>query len=227
VNLAQVADRPTIKWSWIADNSDKIYAQFLQHLQLTLIAMAVGLVISIPLAIYAHRHRWSLAPMTWVTGTLYTIPSLALFAFLLPYTGLTVTTAEIGLVSYTLLILIRNTVAGLAGISPDVREAAQGMGYSTRQLLMRVELPLALPVIMGGVRLATVTTIGLVTVTALIGLGGLGAFILAGMRTDFPTATLVGSVLSLLLAVAVDAALVRVERRVTPWATASHARGAH
>ena len=227
MNPAQVADRPTIKWSWIADNSDKIYAQFLEHLQLTLIAMAIGLVISIPLAIYAHRHRWSLTPITWVTGTLYTIPSLALFAFLLPYTGITVTTAEIGLVSYTLLILIRNTVAGLAGVSPDVREAAQGMGYSTRQLLMRVELPLALPVIMGGVRLATVTTIGLVTVTALIGFGGLGSFILAGMRTDFVTATLVGSVLSLLLAVAVDLALVRVERRVTPWAAARNVRGAY
>ena len=227
MNLAQVPERPTIKWSWIADNSDKIYAQFLEHLQLTLIAMAIGLVISIPLAIYAYRHRWSLTPITWVTGTLYTIPSLALFAFLLPYTGISVTTAEIGLVSYTLLILIRNTVAGLAGVSPDIREAAQGMGYSTRQLLMRVELPLALPVIMGGIRLATVTTIGLVTVTALIGFGGLGSFILAGMRTDFVTATLVGSVLSLLLAVVVDSALVRVERRVTPWAAARRVRGAH
>ena len=226
MNLAQAVDRPTIKWSWVVDNSDKIYAQFVEHIELTLIAIALGLVISIPLAIYAYRHRWSYAPITWVTGTLYTIPSLALFAFLLPYTGISVATAEIGLVSYTLLILIRNTVAGLSGVSSDVREAAQGMGYSKRQLLMRVELPLALPVIMGGVRLATVTTIGLVTVTALIGFGGLGSFILAGMRTDFVTATLVGSVLSLLLAVVVDSALVRVERRVTPWAAARNAKGA-
>lgn len=226
MNLAQADDRPTIKWSWIGDHADDIYVQFLEHLQLTLLAVAIGLAISVPLAIYAYRHRWAYGPLTWVTGTLYTIPSLALFAFLLPYTRITVTTAEIGLVSYTLLILIRNIVAGLAGVPSDVREAARGMGYSDRQLLLRVELPLALPVIMGGVRLATVTTIGLVTVTALIGFGGLGSFILAGMRTDFVTATLVGSVLSLLLAVAVDAGLVVFERRLTPWATARGAQGA-
>lgn len=225
MNLAQTVEQPTIKWSWVVDNSDEIQGQFIEHVQLTLVAIGIGLVISIPLSIYAYRHRWSYAPITWVTGTLYTIPSLALFAFLLPYTGISVVTAEVGLVSYTLLILIRNTVAGLAGVSADVREAAQGMGYSKRQLLTRVELPLALPVIMGGVRLATVTTIGLVTVTALIGYGGLGSFILAGMRTDFVTATLVGSVMSLLLAVVVDSALVRVERRVTPWASAQHAPG--
>ena len=223
--LAQADDRPTIKWSWIGDHTDDIYAQFLEHLQLTLLAVAIGLVISVPLAVYAYRHRWAYGPLTWVTGTLYTIPSLALFAFLLPYTRITVTTAEIGLVSYTLLILIRNIVAGLSGVPSDVREAARGMGYSERQLLLRVDLPLALPVIMGGIRLATVTTIGLVTVTALIGFGGLGSFILAGMRTDFVTATLVGSVLSLLLAVVVDAGLVLFERRLTPWAKGRVAGG--
>lgn len=224
MNFAQADDRPTIKWSWIGDNSEDIYVQFLEHIQLTVIAVAIGLLISIPLAIYAYRHRWAYGPLTWITGTLYTIPSLALFAFLLPYTGLTVKTAEIGLVSYTLLILIRNIVSGLAGVPADVREAARGMGYSDRQLLLRVELPLALPVIMAGIRLATVTTIGLVTVTALIGKGGLGSFILAGMRTDFVTATLVGSVLSLLLAVVVDALLVSSEKRLTPWAGARTAR---
>lgn len=222
MKLAQTDGRPFIKWSWIGDNSDKIYARFLEHVELTVLAVLIGLVISVPLAVYAYRHRWAYGPLTWVTGTLYTIPSLALFAFLLPYTGLTTKTAEIGLVSYTLLILIRNVVAGLSGIPSDVREAARGMGYSDRQLLLRVELPLALPVIMAGIRLATVTTIGLVTVTALIGMGGLGFFILAGMRTDFVTATLVGSLLSLLLAVVVDGALVLFERRLTPWA----ARGA-
>ena len=226
MNLAQAVEGPTIKWSWIADNSDEIYAQFLEHVGLTVLAVALGLLISVPLAVYAYRHRWAYGPLTWVTGTLYTIPSLALFAFLLPYTGLTVKTAEIGLVSYTLLILIRNIVSGLAGVPSDVREAARGMGYSERQLLLRVELPLALPVIVAGIRLATVTTIGLVTVTALIGKGGLGSFILAGMRTDFVTATLVGSVLSLVLAVAVDALLVVSERRLTPWATARAREGA-
>ncbi len=216
MNLAQ-ADRPTIKWSWIGDNSDKIFARFIEHIELTVLAVAIGLLISVPLAIYAYRHRWFYTPLTSVTGILYTIPSLALFAFLLPYTGLTVQTAEIGLVGYTLLILIRNIVAGLAGVPPDVREAARGMGFSSGQMLWRVEMPLALPVIMAGVRLATVTTVGLVTVTALIGKGGLGFFILSGMRTDFITAILVGSILSLVLAVTVDGLLVYLERRITPW----------
>lgn len=216
MTLAQ-ADRPAIKWSWIGDNADKIFARFIEHIELTVLAVAIGLLISVPLAIYAYRHRWFYTPLTSVTGILYTIPSLALFAFLLPYTGLTVKTAEIGLVGYTLLILIRNIVAGLAGVPADVREAARGMGFSSRQMLWRVEMPLALPVIMAGVRLATVTTVGLVTVTALIGKGGLGFFILSGMRTDFITAILVGSLLSLILAVAVDGLLVFLERRITPW----------
>lgn len=216
--LAQ-AERPTIRWSWIAGNADEITAAFVEHIQLTVLAVAIGFVIAAPLAVLAYRHRWFYGPITWVTGILYTIPSLALFAMLQPYTGLTVRTAEIGLVSYTLLILIRNIVAGLAGVPADVREAARGMGYSERQLLWRVELPLAIPVIMAGVRLATVTTIGLVTVTALIGLGGLGSFILMGMRIDFVTATLVGSILSLALAVVADGALLLLERRLTPWAT--------
>jgi len=218
VILAQ-AERPTIRWSWIGENTDKISAAFVEHIQLTVLAVAIGFVIAAPLAVFAYRNRWFYGPVTWVTGILYTIPSLALFAMLQPYTGLTVRTAEIGLVSYTLLILIRNIVAALAGVPADVREAARGMGYSERQLLWRVELPLAIPVIMAGVRLATVTTIGLVTVTALIGLGGLGSFILMGMRIDFVTATLVGSILSLALAVVVDGALLLLERRLTPWAT--------
>lgn len=206
-----------IRWSWIADNSDEIYARFIEHIQLTLLAVVIGIAISVPLAIYAQRHRWFYTPVTAVTGVLYTIPSLALFAFLLPYTGLGTTTAEIGLVSYTLLILIRNTVAGLDGVPADVKEAAAGMGYTRRQLLWKVELVLALPVIMAGIRLATVTTIGLVTVTALIGKGGLGFFILSGMRIDFITAILVGSLLSLALAIVADGALILAERKVAPW----------
>lgn len=217
--LGQIEGQPFIKWSWVTDNLDDIGARGLEHLQLTAIAIAIGFLISLPIGIYAFRHRWIYGPVTWVTGVLYTIPSLALFAFLLPYTGLTMKTAEIGLVSYTLLILIRNIVSGLDGVSPDVLEAARGMGYSDRQLLWRVQIPLALPVIVAGIRLATVTTIGLVTVAALIGRGGLGSFILMGLRTDFITATLVGSVLSLLLAVAVDAVLVALERKASPWSS--------
>jgi len=151
---------------------------------------------------------------------LYTIPSVALFGFLVPYTGLSTTTAEIGLVSYTLLILMRNTVVGLDGVPEDVRDSARGMGYSERQLLWRVELPIAVPVLIAGIRIATVTTIGLVTVTALIGQGGLGHFILVGLQRfgNNNTATLLGAVLSIVLAVVADGLLLGVQRLLTPWA---------
>jgi osmoprotectant transport system permease protein len=209
-----------IDWSYISSNSDEIVSRVLEHLQLTGIAVSLGLAISLPLGIYSFRHRRAYGFIAGVTGVLYTIPSLALFAFLQPYTGLTVTTAEIGLVGYTLLILIRNTVAGLNGVPEDAREAAIGMGFSSRQMLWRVELPLALPVIITGIRIATVTTIGLVTVTALIGMGGLGHFILEGLR-GFGlrnTATIIGAVLSVVLAVGADALLLVAERLLTPWA---------
>lgn len=210
---------PLVDWSRVAEDRGEIWAQFIEHISLTGIAVVIGLLISLPLGIFAYRHKWSYTPITGFTGILYTIPSVALFAFLLPYTGLTgYTTAEIGLVSYTLLILIRNIVAGLAGVPPDAKEAAHGMGLSRRQLLWRVEIPLALPVIMAGIRLATVTTIGLVTVTAIIGKGGLGRFILQGLNNFDSTLSFVGAILSLALAVAADLILVRVERFVTPWA---------
>lgn len=210
---------PLVDWPRVLDQRGEIWEQFIEHVSLTAIAVAIGLVISLPLGIYAYRHKWSYTPITGVTGILYTIPSVALFAFLLPYTGLTgYTTAEIGLVSYTLLILIRNTVAGLSGVPADAKEAAYGMGYSRRQLLWRVEIPLALPVIMTGIRLATVTTIGLVTVTAIIGKGGLGRFILEGLNNFDSTLSFVGALLSLGLAVFTDVLLVGIERLVTPWA---------
>jgi len=212
------ASEPFIRWQWIGDHLGLIWQQTLQHLWLTFLAVTIGAAISIPVGIYAHRHRRVYAPVTFVSGLLYTIPSLALFVLLLPITGLTTLTAEIGLVSYTLLILIRNTVAGLDSVPPDVREAASGMGYTRRQLLWGVELPLALPAIMAGIRIATVTTIGLVTVTALIGKGGLGRFILNGLQTFFATATMVGAVLSVLLALVADVLLLGAERALTPWA---------
>ena len=209
----------TVDWGRVVDLRGEILYRLGEHLQLTVVAVLVGLAISLPLGIYAYRHKWSYGPITAVTGILYTIPSLALFAFLLPYTGLEgIETAEIGLVSYTLLILIRNIVSGLESVPADAHEAARGMGYSNRQLLWRVELPLALHVIMAGVRLATVTTIGLVTVTAIIGKGGLGRFILDGLNQFDSTLSLTGAILSLVLALAADFALVRVERLVTPWA---------
>jgi osmoprotectant transport system permease protein len=224
MTLAQVEGRPLFDWAWVAGHAGEIGTLIVEHVTLTAIAVAAGLLISFPLAVYAHRHRRSYPPIAFVAGLLYTIPSLALFAFLTPVTGLTITTAEIGLVGYTLLILIRNIVAGLQGVPDDVKQAALGMGYSRRQLLWRVEFPLALPVVLAGVRLATVTTIGLVTVTAFIGLGGLGALILDGIDTFFATASIVGSVLSLVLALVADGALVAAERMATPWSRARRSR---
>ena len=155
--------------------------------------------------------------LTWVAGVMYSIPSLALFALLVPFTGLSITTAEIGLVSYTLLILIRNIVGGIRSVPPDVREAAVGMGYSQWQLLWQIELPLGLAVIVAGVRVAVVTTIGLVTVTGVIGQGGLGALILQGIQQFFATPLVIGAVLSIALAVILDGVLVAIQRRATPW----------
>jgi osmoprotectant transport system permease protein len=212
-----LSERPLIDWGWIADHTDDIVAQLAEHIWLTLLAVAIGFAISLPLAILAYRHRRLYAPITWVTGLLYTIPSLALFVLLIPVTGLSVLSAEIGLVSYTLLILIRNTVAGLNSVPEDVRESALGMGLTRRQLLWKVELPLAVPAIVAGLRIATVTTIGLVTVTALIGQGGLGRFILQGLRTFFSTATLLGSSLSVALALAAEGLFATLQRRLVPW----------
>jgi osmoprotectant transport system permease protein len=200
------------------DNRAEIQHLLLQHIQLTVIAVAVGFVISFPLAVFAYRHRAAFLPITWVTGLLYTIPSLALFVLLIPITGLSVTTAEIGLVSYTLLILIRNTVVGLRGVPEDVKDAARGMGYTDNQLLRRVEVPLAVPAIMAGVRIATVSTIGLVTVAALIGRGGLGQLILEGLNRFYTTEFVLGALLSVALALVADGLLLLAQRALTPWA---------
>jgi osmoprotectant transport system permease protein len=212
--------QPLIDWGWVAGHLDDVWARFVEHAELTLLAVGIGLAISFPVAIWAHRHRRVFGPVTAVAGVLYTIPSLALFALLVPFTGLaSKLTAEIGLVSYTLLILIRNIVVGLRGVPEDVKDAARGMGYTERQLLWRVELPLALPAIVAGVRLATVTTIGLVTVTSVLTLGGLGNFILTGFRRNFfSTMIFLGAGLSVAFAVAADLALLTAQRLLTPWA---------
>jgi osmoprotectant transport system permease protein len=209
---------PLIRWDWIAGHLDEIVFRLGQHVELTLIAVGAGLLIAFGLSLLILRTPWLEAPITWVTGTLYTIPSLALFALLVPVTGLSVLTAEIGLVSYTLLILIRNIIRGIRGVPADVREAAVGMGYTRRQLLWRIEVPLALAVIIAGVRLATISTIGLVTVTSLIGQGGFGFLILIGIQRFFSTELIVGAVLSVALAICADALLVLLQRRLTPWA---------
>ena len=208
---------PLIRWDWVANHTGEVGLRIGEHLELTVIAVAVGLVIAFGLAFVGLRLPPLYPPITAFAGILYTIPSLALFALLVPYTGLSLLTAEIGLVSYTLLILVRNIVSGIRAVPGDVRDAALGMGYTTRAILWRIELPLALGVIFAGIRIATITTIGLVTVTALIGQGGLGYLILIGIQQFFSTPLILGATLSVALAIAADAALVLVQRSLMPW----------
>jgi osmoprotectant transport system permease protein len=207
-------------WAWVGGHLDDIAASLAEHVLLTVIAVVGGFAIAFVLTLLVRRVRWLTPPVTFVAGILYTIPSLALFALLVPITGFTLLTAEIGLIGYTLLILIRNLLAGLDGVPGDVTEAARGMGYTSGALLWRVELPLALPVIVAGIRIATVTTIGLVTVTALIGQGGLGQQILLGFQLAFPTRIWVGAGLSIGLAILADTGLLLAQRALTPWARA-------
>jgi osmoprotectant transport system permease protein len=207
-----------VSWEWISRRYDEIWDAAVSHLWLTVFAVAVGFVISVPLAAVALRWRRTYAPIAWVTGFFYTIPSLALFAFLVPILGLGFATAQVALVSYTLLILIRNIVAGVDGVPASVKEAADGMGYTPLRRFVEVDLRLATPTIIAGVRIAAVTVVGLVTITSLVGEGGFGVFILDGLRRTFPTPVVLGVSLSVILAVTIDVALVLVERLLTPWA---------
>lgn len=219
------ADEPLIRWDRI--DAEQIVGLLWEHLSLTATAVAVGFAISMALALVAVRWRWTYEPLAGISSALYAIPSLALFGILvsIPFFGLGFRTAEVALVSYTLLILLRNIVAGLDGVPPAAREAADGMGYEPWRRLLRVDLPLATPAIVAGLRIATVTTVGLVTVTALVGEGGFGYLINDGLSRDFPTPIVVGTVLSVALAVAFDLAFVVLERLLTPWARARAPEG--
>jgi len=209
---------PFIRFDWIVDNLDGIGQRIGEHLVMVVAAIGIGFALSFALALLARRFRRMYGPILAVTGTLYAIPSLALFVLLIPLTGLTLTTGIIALVLYTLLILVRNIVVALDGVPPDVIEAANGMGFSTSQRFWRVELPIATPVIIAGLRIATVTTIGLVAVTTFIGLGGLGYLIInSGIRRFFPTSIYVGVLLCVILAVVADLGLAWLQRRLTPW----------
>ena len=211
-----------IRWDWIADNLDVILLAIWQHIVLTAVPLAAGFVISLGLAIWAVRKPRAYGPVTAVTGVLYTIPSLAAFALLVPVFGFSMLVAFVPLTTYTLLILFRNIVAGFHAVPRDVLEAADGMGYRPMDRLLQVEIPLAVPLMITGVRLAAVTLIGLATVASILGssFGGLGQLITEGLETFFPTKYVLGAVLSVLLAFVVDVGLVRVERLVTPWARA-------
>jgi len=208
-------------WAWLGRNLDELALRTIDHIVMTVLAVGIGSIISFGLTLLIRRRGLLHGPIVAVSGTLYAIPSLALFAILIPFTGpQSLLAAEIALVSYTILILVRNFLAGFDGVPPDVVEAAAGMGFTSSQRLWKVELPIALPVIVAGMRIATVTIIGLVTVTALIGLGGLGYVIIElGYRRFNLTATLAGTVGAILLAVLADRGFVLLQRALTPWAT--------
>ena len=225
MTLIAQAGMPLFDWDWVARNLDTIWERTLEHLSLTGVALLLGMGISILLSAIALWRPSTYQPITAVTGLLYTIPSLAVFALAAPFIGIGTAAgrfiiAEVALVSYTLLILVRNIVTGVNNVPAGVKEAAVGMGYRNGQRLRRIEFPLALPVIIAGLRIATVTVVGLVTVTSLLGLGGLGFFILDGLRRSiiFPTEIVVGVVLSVALAAVLDLALLALGRALTPWA---------
>ena len=203
---------------WVRDNwADVLQPALVQHIKLTVIAVVVGFLIAFACAMVARRLRLFERPFDLISALLYTIPSLALFQLLVPITGLSVATVEVALVSYTLLILFRNIMVGLRAVPADVREAARGMGMSGRQILWRVELPLALPAIMAGIRIATVSTIALATVAAFVIPEGLGRPIFLALRQFFNTELIVASALAVGLALAADALLVLLQRALTPW----------
>lgn len=193
----------------------------LQHLELTAASVLVALVVALPLAVLARRRRWAAGPVLAVTTILYTIPSLAMFSLLLPVYGLSASLVVAGLVLYSLTLLVRNILAGLRAVPEEIRQAARGMGYGPVRLLLAVELPLALPAAMAGLRIATVSAVSLLTVGAIVGFGGLGNLIYSGMNTYFKAQVLTASVLCVLIAVAADLLLLGAQRLMTPWTRAA------
>ncbi|MER5491598.1 MULTISPECIES: ABC transporter permease [unclassified Streptomyces] len=193
----------------------------LQHVQLTFLAVLIALVVAVPLAVAARRWRWASGPVLVVTTVLYTIPSLAMFSLLLPAYGLSASLVVAGLVLYSLTLLVRNVLAGLRAVPEETRQAARGLGFGPVRLLLSVELPLALPASMAGLRIATVSAVSLVTVGAIVGFGGLGNLIYSGMNTYFKAQVLTASVLCVVIAVLADLLLLGVQRLLTPWTRAA------
>ncbi|MEV8523961.1 MULTISPECIES: ABC transporter permease [unclassified Streptomyces] len=207
--------------AYLSSRGEILWAAVLQHLRLTAVSVLLGLLIAVPLAVAARRWRWAAGPVLGVTTVLYTIPSLAMFSLLLPLYGLSASIVIAGLVLYSLTLLVRNILAGLRAVPEDTRQAARGMGYGPFRLLLAVELPLALPAAMAGLRIATVSAVSLVTVGAIVGYGGLGNLIYAGMNTYFKAQVLTASVLCVVIAVAADLLLLGIQRLLTPWTRAA------
>jgi osmoprotectant transport system permease protein len=192
-----------------------------EHLWLTLASVALGLAIAFPLALLARRYARLESTIVGATTIVYTVPSLAMFSILLPFTHVSASTVIIGLALYALTILVRNILAGLRAVPEDARESAVGLGYGPTRLLFKVELPLALPVIMAGLRVATVSTVALVTVGSILTFGGLGDLLLIGVDQDFKAQIFAASVLCIALAIVLDVFLVLVQRLLTPWTRAA------
>jgi osmoprotectant transport system permease protein len=205
--------------SWIADNLDRYWDPLLQHVFLVLVSVAIGFLVAAGLALLAHRRRRLVAPITNVTGILYTIPSVAAFFLLLPITGRGEDTAIIALTAYTLLILFRNMIDGLDSVPDDARDAGRGMGLTSRQLLWRVEIPLALPAILAGLRVAMTTTVGLAALAFFASAGGLGEVIQENLA--FKSDVVMASLFCVLLAAALDGIILLVQRALTPWSRAA------
>ena len=219
VLAADAAPNPWFDGSYVVDNWDTIMGYLGEHVRLTIGAVLLGSLIALPLALLARRSRVLGGAVLGLSTIVYTIPSLAMFAFVFPVTGLSATTVLIGLTAYSLVILVRNFLVGLQGVPADVQEAARGMGYGNARRFVQIELPLALPAFMAGLRIATVSTIALVTVGVLVGHGGLGQLIYGGFNANFYRAEIVtGAVACVLLALLADLLLAGLERVLTPWA---------
>ena len=215
------APNPWFDSGYVVDNWDTILRYLGEHVRLTIGAVVLGAVIALPLALLARRSRLLSGSILGLSTIIYTIPSLAMFAFIFPFTGLSATTVLVGLVAYSLVILVRNFLTGLQGVPADVQEAARGMGYGAVRRFVQVDLPLALPTFMAGLRIATVSTVALTTVGVLVGHGGLGQLITGGFNANFYRAEIVtGAVGCVLLALLADVLLAGVERLLTPWARA-------
>ncbi|MEU4713835.1 ABC transporter permease [Micromonospora purpureochromogenes] len=220
LHLSYRADpgNPWFSWQYVRDNSDTILAALREHASLTARAVLIAALVALPLAVAAYWFRALAGPILALTGVLYTVPSLALFAFIAPYLGIGAITVLTVVVLYALLVIVRNAVAGLNQVPPEVRDAAEGMGYGRWARLFRIDLPLALPGILTGVRLATVSTVALVTVGVVVGRGGLGQLIFAGFQNNFYKAQIMtGTLLCVLLALVLDLLLAGVGRLLTPW----------
>jgi osmoprotectant transport system permease protein len=215
-----VRDNHTFCWSWVKSNWNDVFGpRLVEHIELTLIAVGIGFVIAFSAALFAYRRAWFETPFTYFSAALYTIPSIALFELLVPITGLTRLTIEIPLVSYTLLILFRNTVAGLRAVPDEVRESARGMGFTRRQTLLQVELPMAMPAIIAGIQIAAVTIISLATIAALVVDQGLGVPIFEAIpKGPFKTELIAAAALSIGLALVAYALLAGAQRVLAPWA---------